>query len=78
MDKAQKYSKEKSDPKIVVNIINHIHLYKKIYLTYELLGLRGQTLTNCYYNINAKSDLEQTFEFNSVEKPRGKPITYQK
>ena len=41
MDKAQKYVQGMENKNKIINAINHIRLYKKIYLVYEFLELKG-------------------------------------
>ena len=58
MDIVWQYTKQKEKQREVVNLINHIRLYKRVYLVSEILGLKGETSIKCYCYELEKSDYE--------------------
>ena len=55
IDLALEYTQSKKDKNNILNAINHVRLYKQVYLPFELLGMNRTTQTKCYDNIYKKS-----------------------
>ena len=55
MDLILEYMKEMKDRNKILNKINQERLYKKDYLLFELLGMKGQHKTKCFECIEEKS-----------------------
>ena len=50
-----KYAKQKENLLEIIQAINHIKIYKKIFLIYELLGLNGKINTKAYEQIHEEN-----------------------
>jgi len=55
IDLALEYTTEMKDKNKILNEINQARLYKKVYLPFKLLGLRGRTKTKCFEYVEEKS-----------------------
>ena len=53
-----------------MSMINHVRLYKKVYLVRKLLGLKGETPTRCFCNKEDMSNFKWSFGFVIVDKPK--------
>ena len=51
-----------------------MHLYKKVYLPIELVGVRGNKQTKVFNEIKALSPIEWNFKFPEVPIPKGNKI----
>ena len=54
----EEYAQEKQLKQSVVQNINLVWLYKKLYLPIELVGIRGDKQTEAFNNIHAPSSIE--------------------
>ena len=64
MDKATQYTKDKEQVRELISTINYVRIYKKLYLVYKLLYMKGTIPTKYYYNTNEISSYKQKFNFN--------------
>ena len=61
MDLAVRYAKLNGLGEKELAVINYIRLKKKVYLPFELVGSNGRSHTECYEEINCKSQIEWGF-----------------
>ena len=74
IDIVQEYIIEKQLDHSVLNKINMVQLWKKVYLLVELVGYYGKNKTKAYKHINEISIIKWSFPFITVPKPRGDKI----
>lgn len=61
IDLVNKYTKEKKRLKVILDQINSMRIYKKLYLLFELVGINQRQLINTYYNNKKSSLIQQKF-----------------
>ena len=69
---AREYVENVNTTKDTMKLINHVRLYKKVYLPCELLGQRGREQTIAYRENKAQSQIKWTFYHHEVEIPSKK------
>jgi len=74
MDYAIEYAKEKEIDEKIIQLINHVRLYKRIILPCELVGLKGREETKSYKNELERSCLMWKVPFLILPKPSEKSI----
>ena len=74
MEIAQEYIIEKQLDYSVLNKINIVRLWKKVYLPVELVGCYRKNKTKAYEHINEISITKWSFPFTTVPKPRDNQI----
>ena len=74
MDYAIEYAKEKEMDEKIIQLINHVRLYKRIILPYELVSLMGREETKSYKNELERSYLMWKVPFPILPKPSKKSI----
>ena len=72
MDYAIKYIKEQNLKIETLVLINQMRIQKQICLPCELVGVRGQTKTKEFREMNEKSLVQQKFDFEQVPNPSNK------
>ena len=66
---AREYAKEEQLNSKTVMSLNHVRLYKRIFLPCELIGQNGKEQTSAYRNDNEKGQIKWTFYYYDVELP---------
>jgi len=66
MDYTVKYIKEKQLNKRIISRINHVRLFKQMYLPCELVGLTSQKATKAKEDVYKKSCLKWKIPFNTI------------
>ena len=58
LDLVLEYTIEIKDRNKILNEINQVRLYKKVYLPFKLLGMKGKQKTKCFEYIEEKSQYQ--------------------
>ena len=72
MQYAREYTSKSSNETIVLKLINHVRLYKRVFLPFELIGNSGKEQTEAYRIQEKQSQIKQTFYHHNVDKPTQK------
>ena len=51
IEHALRYVSEMKNKTVLLQKINRVKLYKRLYLPFELVNIDGDRLTNAYYNL---------------------------
>ena len=66
---AREYVKDDNNKINTLKLINHVRLYKRVYLPCELLGQSGRDQTIAYRDKEAESQIKWTFYHHKIGRP---------